>query len=102
MTGSVMTNARRPCRAATPPAALAMPVPNRTSSGLRRTASSGIGLQEVGEDGEELLPPLDRRHVAAAPEGMQPRVGQLLEERKGGGGERREPVVRAMDQQNGR
>src|SRR5687768_9604315 len=102
ITGSVTKRTRCPCRAATPPAAAAMPLPKSTSAGLRRTASSGIGLQEVGEDTEELLLVLERGHVPAARERVQPRVPQLLEQGERGELERREPVVRAVHQQHRR
>ena len=42
MIGSVQTSTRRPCSAATRPAAGAMPTPNSTCDGARRTANSVI------------------------------------------------------------
>ena len=76
-----------------------MPVPKRTASGPRRTASSGIGLEEVGQDVMN-LPVVDRGHMAAAPKRAEC-AGKPVEQWQGGGGDRREPVVRAVDEQDG-
>src|ERR1700754_2508452 len=103
MTGSVMTSTRRPCAAAIRPAADAMPTPNSTWEGARRTAKSviGSGLQKRADEGVEFRGTLERRGVAGAAEDVGAHVREGAQQRDDAVGERDDPVLAAVDEQHG-